>query len=413
MNVLYSILTHVFWFFASYFVILYLLIVFNKKNKLFKDKKIKIKNYPFVSFVISAFNEEKSIQMTIKSLMELDYPKNKYEVIILNDGSKDSTAKKVRAMGKDKRIRFIDNKKNKGKAGCLNQGISLAKGEFILCMDADSVIEKKLLKKVIPIFDKKDVGAVTVAVRVLNNNNFLTKLIEMEYYIGLSLLLRAYSLIGAIYVTPGPCSIYKTSVLKEIGGFDVTNLTEDHEIALRIVKAGYKIKHTMNAVAHTITPHTLKTLYKQRKRWYTGSLLTFMQHKDMMFKTKYGLLGWFLPYNYAVIIIGLGMVAMSLYMLTTNIIRTISYYSLTNYNFFSHIEWFAFDIFEIGQNNLLGLLSFVTAFAAVIIGLKMNKVSVRKHLQAVIFSPLLFVLYQVFWAVSYYSAITKRKVKWR
>jgi len=88
---------------------------------------------------------------------------------------------------------FIDNKKNKGKAACLNQGISVAKGEYVACMDADSVVSKDILKKTIPYFKNDEIGAVTVSVEVKHVNNFLQKIIQLEYILGLSLFLRILS----------------------------------------------------------------------------------------------------------------------------------------------------------------------------------------------------------------------------
>ncbi len=414
MNVTYSIIIHIFWFFATYFVVVSTLFWINHKNSLFKDDLKKPRKWPFVSFVISAFNEEKSIQMTLKSLYALNYPQDKYEIIVLNDGSKDKTSQKVHAMPKDKRLTFIDNKNNKGKANCLNQGINLAKGEFIVCMDADSIVEKDILIKTIPMFNNKKVGSVTMAVRVLNNNKFLTRLIELEYIIGLSLLLKVFSKIRAIYVTPGPCSLYRASVLKEIGGFDPNNITEDHEIALNIIKHGYLIENTMNAEVFTTSPDTFKSLYVQRKRWYTGSLLTFVQHKDMMLKPKYGLIGFLLPYNYSLILAGFVMVGVSLYLILKNTYNSLSSYYLTNFNFFAHWNPIKnFDIYNYGQVEILSILSLVITFAILFIGLKLTKTSIRKKLKAIIFFPLLFFMYQIFWFVSYYNAIVGRKVKWR
>ena len=89
------------------------------------------------------------------------------------------------------RLIFIDNDKNKGKAACLNQGIQIAKGRYVACMDADSVVPKDIMKKTIPYFSDKEIGAVTVSVIVKRANNFLQKTIQLEYVLGLSLFLRS------------------------------------------------------------------------------------------------------------------------------------------------------------------------------------------------------------------------------
>src|SRR3989344_4273273 len=137
MNPTYMILVYLVWFLATYFVVtLILVLIANRKNlyenRIFDDAA----TLPFVSIVISAYNEEQKIEDTLKSLKKIDY--NKMEFIIVNDGSNDKTSDVARKYLDDKRFILIDNSNNKGKAACLNQGIKIAKGEFIATMDADS-----------------------------------------------------------------------------------------------------------------------------------------------------------------------------------------------------------------------------------------------------------------------------------
>jgi poly-beta-1,6-N-acetyl-D-glucosamine synthase len=291
---------HAVWFLSTYFVVLTLINIFTKKKSLYETNEFDIKTAPYVSVIVPAYNEEGKIEDTIRSLKQIDY--KKIEFIIINDGSTDNTIGEIkREVGIDSRFRLIDRQKNKGKAYSLNQGISMCKGKYIACMDADSITEKDVFQKALPYFEDTEVGSVTIAVQVRNPSILLHKIIEIEYIIGLSLYLKVLGFFGCIFVTPGPFSIYRADVLRKIGGFDITNITEDLEVAYRIHKAGYTIVNCMETKVETICPPTFKAIYNQRKRWYGGALQTLSQHRDVMFSRKYGMLGFFLPFNYFLI----------------------------------------------------------------------------------------------------------------
>ena len=412
MGVGYAVLVHIVWFLSTYFIVFFLLSLVKNKDKLYRSPDLdNNEKLPKVSIIVSAYNEEEKILDCIGSLKSIDYPKELYEVVVINDGSEDKTGDIISRHADGKNIVFIDNEKNKGKAACLNQGISLAKGTYVACMDADSVVPPDILKKTIPYFKDKKMGAVTVSVEVKQVNNFLQKIIQLEYVLGLSLFLKIFSLFNCIHVTPGPFSIYRKTLLDKIGGFDINNITEDLEIAYRIHKSGYKISNCMNTAVRTITPDNLKSLYRQRRRWYSGALLTLWKHKGMMLKKKTGLFGFFIPFNYALISFGLGLFLLSLYLTFSNIVQSLSFYALTNYNFFSNLSWeldfLNFSILAIfGLSGILGMIILVT------FGLNATRNSPKKKVSLYLGYVLLFFLYQFFWLSSLFLALFKKKVRW-
>ena len=297
MNIFYAILVHIVWFLSTYFVIVFMLALFYNRKKLYDSPEFGKKDQlPKVSIIVPAYNEEESIADCIESLKGIDYPKDLYEAIIVNDGSIDKTADIVRKRI-SKSFILVDNGKNKGKAESLNQGISMAKGAYIACMDADTIVPGDILRKTLPYFKDGKVGSVTVSVEVRFAKNFLQKIIRLEYILGLSLFLKIFSLFNCVHVTPGPFSVYRKSLLDKIGYFDPSNITEDLEIAYRIHKSGCKIANCMSPAVHTVTPHDIKGLYRQRRRWYSGALLTLWQHRDVLIKNKTGLFGYFIPFN--------------------------------------------------------------------------------------------------------------------
>ncbi|MBI5072853.1 glycosyltransferase family 2 protein [Candidatus Woesearchaeota archaeon] len=413
MNVAYSMLVYIVWFFSTYFTMVLILTLLLHKESLFISPENKGEKLPKVSIIISAYNEEKDIGATIESLKQVDYPKELIEIIVVNDGSKDNTSNILKPYAERKEVIFIDNAGNKGKAACLNQGIAEAAGEFVACMDADTVADKDVLMKTIPYFRDKKIGAVTVPVEVKNPKTLLEKVIELEYILGLSLFLKVLSMFDTVLVTPGPFSIYRKTMLKEIGSFDPTNITEDLEIAYRIHKAKYKIACCLNTKVTTIIPDTFKGLYHQRKRWYSGALLTVMQHKKMLFKKDYGLFGYFVPFNYTIILLGLALFLYSLYLFFSNIFKALSYFYLTNFNIWSHLMALkAFDPLLFSIFGFLGIASISMTIIALVIGLVYTNKSIKGRYLSSIGFVLLFFLYQVFWFSSVYAVVARKKIRW-
>ena len=412
MNPIYALMVYIVWFLSTYFIVVFLLALVKGKNKFYDSPDlVNNKELPKISIIVSAYNEEKTIADCIESLKVIDYPKELYEILILNDGSKDKTAEVVARYVDGKNIIFINNKQNRGKAECLNHGISLANGVYIVCMDADSVVPPDILKKVIPYFDDNGIGAVTVSVEVKNPTNFLQKIIQIEYLLGLSLFLKVFSSFNCIHVTPGPFSVYRKSLIDKIGGFDANNITEDLEIAYRIHKSGYKIANCMSTSVRTITPQSFSGLYRQRRRWYSGALLTLWQHKNILFKKKIGLFGYFIPFNYSLITLGLGLFLLSLYLTMSNIIKNLSYYHLTNYNFFSNWSW-EVDFLNISIFAFFGAFGIISMIILVTFGLNAVRGSPKKKILVYLGYFLLFFLYQFFWFSSFFLALFKKKVKW-
>lgn len=413
MNLFYTWFVFIVWFLSTYFVVVFLLCLFKNKGSLFEQPILKAGvKLPRLSFVISAYNEEKKISKSIESIMKIDYPKELFEIIIVDDGSKDNTAGIVRQYA-DEKIIFIDNKKNKGKAACLNQGISVAKGELIACMDADSVVPSNVLKKTIPLFKNQKIGAVTVPVEVKNPKNFLEKIIEVEYVIGLSIFLKVLSFFNSIHVTPGPFSLYRKSLINKIGGFDEKNITEDLEIAYRIQKSGYKIDCCMSTHVKTIVPNNLKSLYVQRKRWYSGSLLTVWKHKNLIFNRNVGFFGYFIPFIFVLVILGLTLFLSSLYLGISNLIENISLYSLTNFNFFAHFSLREIDFLNFSIFGFFGIFSIIATYFIAAVGLKIYNKNIGERKAGFAGFFLLFFLYQFFWLASFSGVLLARRIKWR
>lgn len=194
------------YFISLFFIIFWLLVFFDAGAK---DRKKILKQFPSVSVCIPAYNEEKNIAETLKSVLKLDYPRDRIEIIVVNDGSTDSTRNIVENIMRNskERIRLL-SQKNKGKAAAMNNGLGIAKGEFFVSLDANSTVSKDALKKILPYFETEDTAAVLPLIDVKKKKTILQKLQYCEYILNF-FYKRLMSNLNCIHVTPGPFSVYR------------------------------------------------------------------------------------------------------------------------------------------------------------------------------------------------------------
>jgi len=243
-------------------------------------RKKELRDYPKVSIIVPAYNEEENIEKTIKSLLELDYPRDKLEIIIVDDGSKDRTYEIAKKYESD--IIKVYKKENGGKASALNYGIKKASGEFIVTLDADSIVPKEALKKMLEYFDEEDVMIVVPAIQITEVKNFWQRLQSIEYSYN-NFLRLIFDRLNSLHVAPGPFSVFRRELFEKIGYFDEKNLTEDMEIAMRCQAYGYKIRYCPEVLIKTKAPDNFKSLLKQRLRWYLGFIDNFSVYRNKIF----------------------------------------------------------------------------------------------------------------------------------
>jgi cellulose synthase/poly-beta-1,6-N-acetylglucosamine synthase-like glycosyltransferase len=415
MNELYSFLVLLVWFMSTYFVVLMLLVVFDQRKNLYNFGPVGAL-LPCVSVVLPAYNEEDGVIGALTSLLAMDYPRNNFEVIVVNDGSKDGTSglvNKFISEHKDFDIKFIDRRENRGKASSLNEGISAASGELVACMDGDSIVSPDILSKTVGYFADSKVGSVSVRVNVRNPRNLLEKVVDVEYSVGLSTSLKFLSLIDSMHVTPGPFSIYRKSALVEIGLFDEKNITEDLEIAFRLQRRGYKLLFCISTSVYTTVPSDLKSLYKQRRRWYSGSLLTLWQHKDMFFSRGTSMFRTFLLFNYALIFFGLSLFLYSIYLYAKTAMKTLGYMALINFDVSRFPLNLSFDPLSVDIFTTLAAAMILLTIILVFATSRILKKNMRENFSGFLGYLFFFVFYQIFWLNSLYSVFRGREIKWR
>ncbi len=404
-------------FFIGIYIVVFWLLTF---LEFFEKRRNEIKKYPKVTIAIPAYNEEKNVSNTINSALGLDYPKELIELIIVNDGSTDRTKEIVNniiSKNNDRNIKLI-NQQNSGKGAALNKALKFSKGEFFIVLDADSTVSSDALKKMLPSFKEDDVAVVLPLIKIRNPKSFLQKIQWIEYLINFfyKILMGA---LNCIHVSPGPFSIYRKRILEKVGGFAENNLTEDLEITLRIQKSHYKIVQLLNAEVYTPAPDTLKGFYRQRNRWYKGTMFNMFDYKWMVFNKNYGDFGMFqMPSVFISGFLAVSLLLLTLYRyLLKPASQNIYEWSKINFDFLSLITnaSFNFSWLNINFTNLFYMVVSIALGGLIIF--YTHKYTKEKIFRYGIFSlPAYLILYSVLisgvWLTVFIEMLFKRKQRW-
>lgn len=223
-----------------------------------------------ISFIVSCYNEEQTIEATIESIARLSYPVK--EIIIVNDGSTDRTAEKLSRLSEEFAFDYINLKKNQGKANALNIAYQKAQYEYIMCVDADTVIDDLAPYLMMSNFlTYQDIGAVTGNPRIRNKNTLLSRIQIVEFASIIGGIKRTQELNGYINTVSGVFTLFKKSALQEVGGWDIDMVTEDIALSWKLHLNNYRIMYEPKAICYMLVPETIRGLFKQRKRWAQGN----------------------------------------------------------------------------------------------------------------------------------------------
>ncbi len=245
---------------------------------LFKKRKYK-KYEPNISILVPAYNEEKNIEDCLTSIFSSSYPKSKYEVIVIDDGSTDDTSKLLKNLKKKHEELIVINGNHKGKSASLNLGLKISKHDYILLVDADTVLKNDSISKIIAPFYNNSIGATTGSCLVKNKKGILGAFQDVEYpYI--NIIRKSFSdVFSNVSWFLGAFSCYRKDVLNKIGGFKKDTQSEDIDISLEIYGEGFNSLNVSDAYAYTTVPLTILGYIKQRLRWYVGVLQVLKKHR--------------------------------------------------------------------------------------------------------------------------------------
>jgi cellulose synthase/poly-beta-1,6-N-acetylglucosamine synthase-like glycosyltransferase/peptidoglycan/xylan/chitin deacetylase (PgdA/CDA1 family)/spore germination protein YaaH len=253
------------------------------------DHNIDVAGLAPVSIIVPAYNEEITAIKTIQSLLKLEYPK--MEILFIDDGSKDKTFEVVSMAYQNHPMVKVLTKPNGGKASALNFGITQAQYDYVVCIDADTLLKDDAIIHLMAYFTDDEIGAVAGTVKVGNETNMITRWQSIEYITAQNMDRRAFDLLNSITVVPGAIGAFRKEAIFKAGGFTTDTLAEDCDLTMRILKQGYIIRNAGEAIAYTEAPETIDMLLKQRFRWSFGVMQSFWKNRDALFNRKYSFFG--------------------------------------------------------------------------------------------------------------------------
>ncbi len=271
----------------------------------YKNRKIyNYKTYrPRVTVLVPAWNEESGIITTLQSLINSSY--KKLEIIVIDNASTDDTAvnvvsfiKKYKKLEKfyGENIKIIYTREDqKGKGYALNKGIAMATGEIIVSIDADCFVPKETIQNFVNYFKDDKVMAAVGNVKIGNTKSIIEVIQYLEFLFSFYFK-KCDSLLGSIYIIGGAAGAFRRKIFDDIGGYSVTNITEDINLSFRIQHEGLKIIYAEQAIVYTEGATDFTGLIQQRLRWKKGRLETFLEYRKMFFskdKNHKKVLSWF------------------------------------------------------------------------------------------------------------------------
>ncbi|MFJ8184481.1 polysaccharide deacetylase family protein [Streptomyces sp. NPDC096105] len=227
-----------------------------------------------VTVLVPAYNEAKCIENTVTSLMASDHP---IEVLVIDDGSTDGTARIVESMGLPN-VRVI-RQLNAGKPAALNRGLANARYDIVVMMDGDTVFEPSTVRELVQPFGDPKVGAVAGNAKVGNKDSLIGAWQHIEYVMGFNLDRRMYDILRCMPTIPGAVGAFRKSALEPIGGMSDDTLAEDTDVTMALHRAGWRVVYAENARAWTEAPETVQQLWSQRYRWSYGTMQAIWKHR--------------------------------------------------------------------------------------------------------------------------------------
>jgi cellulose synthase/poly-beta-1,6-N-acetylglucosamine synthase-like glycosyltransferase/peptidoglycan/xylan/chitin deacetylase (PgdA/CDA1 family) len=242
---------------------------------------------PRVAVLVPAYNEEKVIVRTIRSVLNSDY--SNLHVIVIDDGSSDKTCEVARSAYAAEiaagRVQVL-SKENGGKAAALNYALDRLTEEIYVGIDADTVIAADAVSKLIPHFEDPLIGAVAGNAKVGNRVNLWTRWQALEYITSQNFERRALDLFSVVTVVPGAIGAWRTAPVKAAGGYPINTVAEDADLTMGLLEMGFKVVYEDRSLAFTEAPIDAKGLMRQRFRWSFGTLQAIWKHRAAFTRNK-------------------------------------------------------------------------------------------------------------------------------
>jgi len=262
------------------------------RNKPVKRRKI----FPFVSIIIPCYNEEKVIENKIQNTLSLEYPKSKYEIIVVDSGSTDGTKDILEKHGSLNHIRLVRQSRRLGKASAINEGLAIAVGEIVVLTDADAFLNAKSLEYLIENFADESVGA-GVGNMILGGNGILSKMNSVFYQYFRQNIREWESKIDSVSFFSGEFLAFRKCLIEKV---DENAVSDDLSILFEARKKGLRCICDERAYVFENDIETLWGQVNHKRRTFVGTLQVFVKNLYVLFNPKYGFFGMFIAPSYIV-----------------------------------------------------------------------------------------------------------------
>ena len=408
-----EIITYALLFLALYFEVFLLVTYFEIKDQKGKFLSSFKKNIalPSVTIIVPVWNEEATVLKTVFSLLKLDYPRHLLSVFVVDDGSTDKTWNVLQRFSRNKQITLLQ-KPNGGKHTAVNFALERTKSDLVGCLDADSFVHPQALRRIVANFEDPEIMAVTPAMKVHEASTVIQLMQKVEY--GWAVFLRQiFAYLNAQYVIPGPFSIVRSKVFHQIGFYKHAYNTEDMEMALRMQSNGYKIGNEPSALVYTVTPNTLKKLYKQRLRWTYGFLRNTFDYKHLFFRPQYGHLGMIILPTASFSLVSLLYIIGKAIVDYANIIfnkiiefRTVGFH----FKWPNTFDWFYFNTHLV---EILSFIALIFTITMLFMSRKLSEGHMRPGRDMLYFLALYSVIAPLWIIKAFYNVAFAKSTKWR
>lgn len=279
----------IFVFFYPLFMAIYWMtgaLVFFRRRERRGAKPPVLKEHPAVAILVPCHNEEKCVHDALMQLSENHYPN--FEIIAVDDGSTDDTPKILHELTKQiANLKVITLTDNYGKAMALNAGVLATDAEYIMCIDADAILDKDALFWMLQHFiNSPRVGAVTGNPRVINKSSLLSRIQIGEFSAIVGMVKRTQRTIGRLFTISGVNSCFRKSALHDVGYWSSETVTEDIDISWKLQFRYWDIRYEPHALTRILVPETIISLWRQRLRWAQGGFEAAIKFGREMFRWK-------------------------------------------------------------------------------------------------------------------------------
>lgn len=243
--------------------------------------------FPTFSVLVPAKNEELLLPRILEGLLHQNYPKERVEIVVIDDGSTDATAAVCREYAEKSRgrIRLLSGESSRGKPSALNRALNILSGDIVAVFDADNVPEPDALRNAAKCFEDESVTAVQGRTMAINSDvNMLTKFVSLEEAFWYEAYIRGKDALKLFVHLKGSCQFIRKEALLSLGGWSEGHLTEDMEISARLTEKGHRIRYSPDVRAWQETPESLTQMFRQRVRWYRGSMEVALRYGRLISK---------------------------------------------------------------------------------------------------------------------------------